>query len=414
MGRSGHGSFHSGGGGDGYHSHSYSSSGSSRMSGGGGGGSGNGPDCCCVAMFCLVITGLVILCVLLIGDSGGATKLGDPAISPGEQMLVCKKKAFTIGYSSDDIKFYESVNGVPEMSEEVRTVSSRTYGYLVYNTYDYKSMLLTPGSVVTVNSTSDSTFLSHSIDVIKGAEEMEKFMNYKSYTSVYSHLGLENEYTIEATEYAEYFVVVSSKNSIGYTLVLNGTLPTFAVENLTVPEQCTAAGIGLGSCMLNSENNPEYCVVLDYNVSATYADVEITITGTGESSGLNVFIIMLIVVATVVFIVIIVVIVVIVVKATKKSGTATTTTTTTTSDTTTTLLSQQPSETSMESEAGKVYTSPSYISTSIESYNLPQPSAPLPTYSDIYENTNSNTQVFEPEYSSSYFTTPLQPSSSYN
>ena len=67
---------------------------------------------------------------------------------------------------------------------------------------------------------------------------------------------------------------------------------------------------------------------------------------------------------------------------------------------------QQPSEVSMESEAGGVCASPSYVPSSIGPYSAPQPSAPLPTYSTVYGSANPSTQVFEPAYSSSYPTAP--------
>ena len=367
-------------------------------------------DCITTFFAGLVTVAIVVTCVLFTDDGGGsATELGSPVISPGEQMLVCRKKGFIIEYSSDDIKLYESMHGVPEVSGEVRTVASEMRGHLSYSTYDYRSLLLTPGSVVTVNSsTSGSYYSSHATVVIKGTEEMERFLNDKSYTAVYRHLGLNNVYTIEATEYAEYFVVVDAgSSSMEYTLILNGTLPTFSIENLTEPEQCTAAAAGL--CRLNSENNPEYCVVLDYNVSATYAGVEVTIVDANEDSGISTVVIVIIVMGAVVFIVVVAVIVFFVVKTTKESDAGTA------NDVTTSLTSQQqqqyqqyqqPSEVSMESEAGGVCASPSYVPSSIGPYSAPQPSAPLPTYSTVYGSTNPSTQVFEPAYSSSYPTAP--------
>ena len=263
------------------------------------------------SMSCVIIWNVFFLLLLLLMLGGFITifvmseentnsMFSNPVISPGEQVLWCSQKRVTLDYSSENIRVYESKKGTPALGSEVRNLSVKMSGVLADKSYAYRGLYLTPRSQVTVRKETNSPYAN--LIVIKGATEMKKFMGRKRYNSLYESPGSINNYIIHATEYDEYFVIVEPDDWTSYFVVMQETIATFDVKNLA--EQCTSHSHS-GPCSLNEDTNPDYCIVIDYNVTQNFNNVKVTISG-DKNSGLGMYSIIAIAAGCLVFVAIVV------------------------------------------------------------------------------------------------------------
>ena len=245
-------------------------------------------------VFILIIGGFITIFVM--SEENTNSMFSNPVISPGEQVLWCSQKRVTLDYSSENIRVYESKKGTPALGSEVRNLSVKMSGVLADKSYAYRGLYLTPRSQVTVKKETNSPYAN--LIVIKGATEMKKFMGDKQYKSLYKSSGSINNYIIHAIEYDEYFVIVDSDYRTSYFVVMQETIATFDVKNLA--EQCTSHSHS-GPCSLNEDTNPDYCIVIDYNVTQNFTNVKVTING-DKNSGLGMYSIIAIAAGCLVFV----------------------------------------------------------------------------------------------------------------
>ena len=204
---------------------------------------------------------LIALLVVVIPDYNS---LSDIVINPGEQILQCSKKIIEVHYSSEDIKVYGSEDGEPSISSEHRDMSVNTSGHLAKRSYNYKGYFLVPSTVLSISLTMESP--KGKLVVIRGSYNMKKYMDEDDYSYVYKSSGYTNEYVLDVVSYDEYFIVAESIDGTYYSLAINGTLAAFDTENLT--ELCVPYK---PVCTVNKDAKPNYCVLLEYNVSSIYS-----------------------------------------------------------------------------------------------------------------------------------------------
>lgn len=182
-----------------------------RRRGGGGGR--------CFCLFCnpcfaigsfvifIAVAGIVSLCTASFYDWDDV--LGDLVLSPGEQYIeYTGSKDISARYDSYYISVYETSGKVPPPiitdSQKMRYESANFSGK-IDNGYEYRSYLLVPQSNFSVkyDVDSDGRFI-----IIRGADQMERFMRGASYKYMYAghKSGL---YTAVITEFDEYFFVVN-------------------------------------------------------------------------------------------------------------------------------------------------------------------------------------------------------------
>lgn len=213
----------------------------------------------------IIIIGLVMSIVIIydVNDDELVTK---PTLVPKEQYLYCSDRKIEIKNPSAFVKIYESTNGVPQLSGETRHIDASIKGRLS-NSYKYKSFFLPPESIISADKTtsSESEFI-----LIKGEDNMKNFTDKKSYNHI--HKGTSNNLTYTSSEFDEYFVIVNSKHNTDLEANFYVTLKTYDTIKLT--KQCLPYS---NKCHLNSNNNSNFCMIFDYNVSSTNPNVKITI-----------------------------------------------------------------------------------------------------------------------------------------
>lgn len=384
MGRSGGGHHRSGGGfrsHSHYHSHSYHRS-YHRSSYGSRGRCNPIPG---VIIFITICIAVAVIFSIIPGEEN--VSVSRPELSPKEQYLFCNSKETRLDYSSSNIKVYESLDGVPELSNETREISVSWYGNL-YNSYSYKSFFMPPGSCISGHK----NHMSGSADfiVLKGWNNMRKLINDSPYSFLYKNS--KNDFEICSEEFDEYFVVIDTRHSASYTAELNVELTTYDTEGLT--EECTTTQ---DECVLNKDNNYNFCVVIDYDVySSSYPNVEVSINI--DESNLGAGVIAGIVIVALVCVVTIALAIFIIVKRAKSSNAASQDY----SQMTSTQIETLPDT------VGYGGNSQSDVPTAIittETYNPPvntYPAAPAPAASYTTGPMDSNSGLFSPINTASY------------
>lgn len=95
-----------------------------------------------VALIFLVSTAVVFI------DAFGA-KSYKYTMRPQEQVYWCGQTKSSLHRASGDIVVYESLDGYPDISDEVRSISVELSGRVYYGHFEYESFFLPPGSAVT-------------------------------------------------------------------------------------------------------------------------------------------------------------------------------------------------------------------------------------------------------------------------
>lgn len=220
-----------------------------------------------VALIFLVSTAVVFI------DAFGA-KSYKYTMRPQEQVYWCGQTKSSLHRASGDIVVYESLDGYPDISDEVRSISVELSGRVYYGHFEYESFFLPPGSAVTAKKTSKFNSM---LSVIKGRHNMELFMDDDFGPQVYEHrlYWTNNTFTFSSAEFDEYFVVVDGTGNSRFSIDFSVTLVTFDTSNLT--QKCGS----YVSCKLNEDKASEYCVIMDYNVSNSSPSRTVTIKSEG-------------------------------------------------------------------------------------------------------------------------------------
>ena len=202
---------------------------------------------------------------------------GDRILTPGEQFKIYGKEdeKFMLKYSPNaGVKVYGFEQGSLMISDEKRNIRIQKEGVLEKGYYIYKRIYLVYTSFVTAYMTTDSH--DTRLIIIKGSNEMQKFRNNESYTSVYTGFGPTSSYTIDPTSSDDndyYFIVLAESEATSYSLSISGTLATYNISCLDI--QCDP---GASTCILSgNETLVYYGAVVDYNVTQASPDVRVVV-----------------------------------------------------------------------------------------------------------------------------------------
>lgn len=237
-------------------------------------GSPNSEKCFRVVFPCIVAVCFALFTCTAIVLTFKNSVLASYVISPQEQICWCGKKEISLKRSSSDIKVYETVDGFPDLSDEIRYTEVQMSDTLKSGSYRYRSFFLPKGSTLVINKTID---FSATLIIIEGKENMNSFMNDEIYSYLYKYrlYWPNNSFSFMSSEFGQYYVVIDAVYETYFSIDISVTLTTFNTSNLT--EQCTSQS---STCKLNKRKNENYCIVLDYNVSDVNPDRNIVIRGT--------------------------------------------------------------------------------------------------------------------------------------
>jgi len=230
----------------------------------------------CGGFFCLcVVVALIIVAVVL----NPAGRLAALTLNGGEQALLCPSSVWRKGLevswnpSSAIVRTYLSSTGVPHYASNHSVVrleySSRA---LFSGDWDSRSFFLAPGSVLTWNVTSTSTWWYNTdFYIIKGESQYNNFVDQKTFNYVHYDSGrlLHGSYTV--ADYDEYFVVIEAHESIVFREQFY--LDRIMYDAATMTQVCTETS---SPCTFELTGTP--CVVVDVaSWYGAYKSVDITV-----------------------------------------------------------------------------------------------------------------------------------------